>query len=694
MKRLRGKPAVLLMLILSFLMLAVHTHLRGESENHAHEHHARTMSFHIDDPHGEQDDETKVQADGLDRWLSSLANASWPEPALSERTVHYDIHVYLDEKEMKLIGRQLVVWTHPGRLPVHEVYFHAYPNAFESKKTSFMRESGGKLRQDKMPKGGYGHMNIGRIVYSRYPAGQTEKASQENSRTSWELSNSSHYVQPDDGNRHDRTLLRVDLPEPVQPGEQAVFAIDFTVKLPFAFARMGVVDDFVMAGQWFPKLSAFETEGRRGRAREGWNAHQYHGNSEFYADFGTYRVTMDVPHDYIVAATGIAVGEPRQHENRSLHRFIAYDVHDFAWAASPHFVVEEHTVRQQNGDPVRLLLYLDPDHAHLRDRYIKAASTALKRFGEWMGPYPYPTLSVVVPPKGGNGAGGMEYPALITAWAAEKSDPGYELERVVIHEIGHQYFYGILANNEFEEAWLDEAFTSYVEDRVMREEYKVYSPAPVEAGFVTTPAPLAQNAWEYQDHGHYADNVYVRGKLVLREIEKRIGTELMDQALKQYYKHWKFKHPSTQDFQQVLEWISGESWDDFFRTFIYGGAMTDYAIVSVQSQIVQQHGETVYEHELFIEKQGAEYPRVPLQLRFEDGSVMNRLLDGRPERQKVTVLHRSPLKMAVLDPHYTMLLENRRLNNYMRGNVDQNENIRWTLAIVHAVENMMRLWVW
>ena len=192
MKRLRGKPAVLLMLILSFLMLAVHTHLRGESENHAHEHHARTMSFHIDDPHGEQDDETKVQADGLDRWLSSLANASWPEPALSERTVHYDIHVYLDEKEMKLIGRQLVVWTHPGRLPVHEVYFHAYPNAFESKKTSFMRESGGKLRQDKMPKGGYGHMNIGRIVYSRYPAGQTEKASQENSRTSWELSNSSH----------------------------------------------------------------------------------------------------------------------------------------------------------------------------------------------------------------------------------------------------------------------------------------------------------------------------------------------------------------------------------------------------------------------------------------------------------------------------------------------------------------------
>src|SRR5690606_995693 len=128
-------------------------------------------------------------------------------------------------------------------------------------------------------------------------------------------------------------------------------------------------------------------------------------------------------------------------------------------------------------------------------------------------------------------------------------------------------------------------------------------------GFVTTPAPLAQNAWEYQDHGQYTDNVYVRDKLVLREIEKRIGTELMDQALKQYYMHWKFKHPSTQDFQQVLEWISGESWDDFFRTFIYGGAMTDYAIVSVQSQIVQQHGETVYEHELFIEKQGAEYPR-------------------------------------------------------------------------------------
>ena len=115
------------------------------------------------------------------------------------------------------------------------------------------------------------------------------------------------FVQPDDGNKDDHTLLKIPLPKPVGPGEQVTIKTEFLVKLPAAFARMGYVDDFVMAGQWFPKVAAYERKGTRGRTEPGWDLHQYHGNSEFYADFGMYDVKIQVPANYIVAATGFPV---------------------------------------------------------------------------------------------------------------------------------------------------------------------------------------------------------------------------------------------------------------------------------------------------------------------------------------------------------------------------------------------------
>ena len=122
-----------------------------------------------------------------------------------------------------------------------------------------------------------------------------------------------------------------------------------------------------------------------------------------------------------------------------------------------------------------------------------AAKKALSRYSQWYGTYPYSTLSIVVPPPGGNGAGGMEYPTLVTAWGASDKEPDLELERVVVHEIGHQFFYGLVASNEFEEAWLDEGFTSYAEDKVMEAEYGVSPNLPVESSYITSPNTLQQN---------------------------------------------------------------------------------------------------------------------------------------------------------------------------------------------------------
>lgn len=408
-----------------------------------------------------------------------------------------------------LEGTQTITWTHPGKKTVSELYFHMYPNAFSSADTTFMKESGGKLRGDVMPTNGYGSMNI------------TEMKTEDG----LSLLHRMQYVQPDDGNIKDTTLIKVRLPKPVKGGESITLHTRFEVNLPKIFARMGTADHFVMAGQWFPKLSAYEPVGRRGRTTEGWNLHQYHGNSEFYADFGIYSVRIRVPETYKVAATGFPTQQAVVKNGEKVYQFYADDVHDFAWAASPDFVYAEEPFSAPNVPGVRIKLYLDPAHQDLKERYFYAAKAALANYSKWFGPYPYATLSIVVPPKAGNGAGGMEYPTLVTAFGADDTTPGYDLERTVVHEIGHQYFYGMVASNEFEEAWLDEGFTSYAEDKLMEQEYGLIPNLPVQSGLITSPSSLTQESWKFDSQNEYAANVYTRGKLVLLGIEHQVGAK-------------------------------------------------------------------------------------------------------------------------------------------------------------------------
>lgn len=423
-----------------------------------------------------------------------------------------------------------------GQKTVNELYFHMYPNAFSSADTTFMKESGGKLRGDVMPTDGYGSM--------KFTDMQTEDG--------LSLLHRMQYVQPDDGNIKDKTLIKVRLPKPVKGGESITIRTSFEVSLPKIFARMGKTDDFVMAGQWFPKLSAYEPVGRRGRTIEGWNLHQYHGNSEFYADFGIYSVRIRVPETYKVAATGFPTQQATLKNGEKVYQFYADDVHDFAWAASPDFVYAEEPFSAPNVPGVRIKLYLDPAHQDLKERYLFAAKAALTNYSKWFGPYPYATLSIVVPPKAANGAGGMEYPTLITAFGADDTTPGYDLERTVVHEIGHQYFYGMVASNEFEEAWLDEGFTSYAEDKLMEQEYGLIPNLPVQSGLITSPAPLTQPSWKFDSQNQYASNVYTRGKLVLLGIEQQVGAKTMERILATYVKNIALNIPQRAIFKRWL----------------------------------------------------------------------------------------------------------------------------------------------
>lgn len=597
------------------------------------------------------------------------------DPALSPRLVEYHMAVALKPEDKTLQGAQTVTWQNPGSKPVTELYLHLYPNAFSSKKSTFMLESGGKLRSDKQQGDGYGHMELQSL--------STEQGVN--------LMDRMTFVQPDDGNKNDRSLAKVALLEPVPPGGRVTLVMDYQVKLPQVFARMGYSGDFFMAGQWFPKVAAYEPAGTRGRTEEGWNLHQYHGNSEFYADFGIYDVKIKVPPTYTVAATGFPTKPATVDKETKTYRFYADDVHDFAWAASPDFIYVEEPFSGPNIPGVKIKLYLDPNHEHLKARYLAAAKKALSDYSEWYGPYPYSTLSVVVPPAGGNGAGGMEYPTLVTAWGAADDKPGLDLERVVVHEIGHQYWYGMVASNEFEEAWLDEGFTSYAEDKVMEKEYGVRSNLPVEASYITSPAPLSRNAWDYGSHDVYAENVYTRAKLVLYAIEKEAGKDTMGRVLKSYFQRWKFKHPSTADFQQVLEEKTGRSWKEFFNQFVYNGNMVDYEVAGIK---VDKAGPDGYNSQVLIRKNGSSTAAVPIRFKFVDGTVLDKSWDGQGSEIVYTLSHKSPLEWAFIDPDYSLVLENKHMNNFMKESIDNRSNIRLNIGATRIIETLFGWLVW
>lgn len=597
---------------------------------------------------------------------------------LSKRVVEYHISVHLLDDAKILNGDQTVTWTNPGKKTVSELYFHLYPNAFQSDKTTFMKESGGKLRQDKATTNSQGYMKLLTL----------ETLNGES------LLPRLQFVQPDDGNTDDFSLAKIRLPEPVAPGKSITLHMGYEVKLPEVFARMGYSGNFVMAGQWFPKIAVYETTGTRGRTTEGWNVHQYHGNSEFYSDFGIYSVRIKVPEAYTVAATGFQTKAIEMKDQMKIYQFYADDVHDFAWSASPDFVYEE-TAYSDTGIPgVRIKLYLDPAHAALKERYFHAAKSALSSYAKWYGEYPYSTLSIVVPPKGANGAGGMEYPTLITAFAAEKENPGYDLERTVVHEIGHQYWYGMVASNEFEEAWLDEGFTSYAEDKVMETAYGLESNLRVEASYMTDPAPLKQPSWAYGSHKQYAENVYMRAKLVLIGIENQVGSRTMQKILRTYFQKYKFKHPSSADFQRVVEQVTKTKWHDYFSQYVYDDQMADFSIESIHVRPVTQDDEKLYESVVLVKKNGGSNGEIKVVLQFTDGTKMTKLWSGEESHIQYKELHTAPLEWAIVDPNYNNVLDNKLINNYMQAKLPEETRTRWSLGVVKLFEGLLGSLSW
>ncbi len=327
--------------------------------------------------------------------LGSVALAQkpiFPQP-LSPRIANYDISVSLDPKEKKLKGTETLVWRNTSRDRITELQFHLYLNAFKNSESTFMKESGGSSRGNAMDVGGWGWINVDRMSV----------------RGGEDLKPKIEFIHPDDDNDKDQTALRVRLARPVLPNQAITIDISFSAKLPTVFARTGYYDDFYMVAQWFPKIGVYETAGMRYATTGRWNCHQFHSTTEFYADYGVYNVDITVPQPFVVAATGLRQNEHRNGDTTKTLFYHAEDVHDFAWTASPRYEVVD-----DKWEHVAIQLLIQPEHRQHTERYLQSTKVALKYFNDFLGKYPYPNVTVVDPPIKAFGAGGMEYPTLIT----------------------------------------------------------------------------------------------------------------------------------------------------------------------------------------------------------------------------------------------------------------------------------------
>lgn len=664
------------------------------------------------------------------------------EATLSDRVVRYDIQATLDPVKHTIDGKQKLTWRNRSAQPVCAVYLHLYLNAFESANSTFMTEQRNlnfSFRSDvPIEDGDWGYSKLNRVQQN----GQAVR---------W------RFVQPDGGPSTDRTVVRLDLPQPVAPGASTTLDIDFFNQLPRVTARTGYYGTFHLVAQWFPKIGVLELPGERGANAPRWNVHEFHMHSEFYADFGEYDVRITVPKGYTVGATGEETGKAVEAGGKITHRFVQNDVHDFAWTADNRYAKPLDGVYEGPGSPrVKVRVLYPPEYESNAQPALQATIDSLAYFSRTLGPYPYKTVTVVIPPFNAQEAGGMEYPTFFTASSYKNVDTDtlarFGLDFVTIHEFGHGYFYGILASNEFEEPMLDEGLNEYWDQRMLRERKQrlhVTNPllkrlgfAPSFAGFdyerigamTDNPADaLGQNSWNRMSSRSYG-TVYSRTATTMHDLEQRVGTPAMERAFKLYYARWKFRHPSIADFREALIEGTGkrEMVEQAFAQQVYATRKVDDSIAQFSSKealpvpgYVERGGKRIevtgkaldkaiadkrkawkeknpkakegegpfpYRTTVLVRREGADVPQV-LRVTFADGSSEMVRWSGTQPWQRFSWVKRSKAVSAQLDANGDINLDSDKLDDGRTLESDRSATRRWTGDIAAVLQNLFAMLV-
>ncbi|MBI3782513.1 MAG: M1 family metallopeptidase [Deltaproteobacteria bacterium] len=615
--------------------------------------------------------------------------------AESPRRANYTIEAKYDRSAQVITGRETIHWTNDGGAAAPELEFHLYWNAFANSRSSFVRATGTDwVKAIEEHPDAWGYSKIDALAVD----GEDRISYLE-------------FLHPDDDNVDDRTVAKVRLGKPVEPGASVDISVAFTAKLPRVTARAGYAGSFTFAGQWFPKLGVFENGS--------WNCHQYHLTTEFFADFGVYDVTLTLPSSDVVGATGVLREEHDNGDGTQSLRFVAEDVHDFAWTADSRFHLVEKTIE---GTHVRLLI--QPNHAAQAERLLTALGHAMRLYREWIAAYPYPELTIVDPGYGGTAAGGMEYPTLITVATTWWMPRGLRIPEIVtVHEFGHQYWYGLVATNEFEEAWLDEGVNSFLEGQIMDASYghgsyvdlfglKLGSIAVERGQYLRSPThdPIDRPAWQFLDRQSYGAISYSKTALTLRTLAGQVSDEAVRRGLALYFERWRFKHPRGGDLLQALADTVGQDLQWLFDQLIPDTGTVDYAITRLKADEdrgfagypFKQHGvgemvplstppDRRYRSEIIVERLGTVRLPVDVQVVFDDGTQINERWDGQESWKRFEYTGPQRVEWAVVDPERKIPIDVNLINNSRMRSSGTRGIVRVTSRWAFWFQNLLHL---
>jgi hypothetical protein len=587
---------------------------------------------------------------------------------LSQRVVAYQIDAKYDPDKHTVDATETLTYHNLTGQTLNSFPFHLYLNAFQPKST-WVHE----VHRDRY------------FRTSSFAQGWDPKHTGSNDITSLEvvgmgdLTRQLKFVSPDDGNPDDKTVMEVALPRPVEPGQDVTFRIKFRATFPEVVARTGYKRTFLLAGQWFPKVGVWW--------HGAWNCHQFHAMTEFFADFGTYDVKIALPKDYIVGATGVQTSDTDNGNGTKTVAFHAEDVHDFAWTADPNFKALESQFEGSVGAvKVRLLTY--ESHKSSWQRYLDVMQGTMKRFDEWYGPYPYAQITVVDPPHGAREAGGMEYPTFITGdtawWAIKGYKEGPEL--VTEHEFGHQYWYGMVATNEFENAWLDEGVNSYTEVKVMDSLYgqntSVWNVLGVQQGDasderlsylgVAETDSLSRPSYQDMSMSSYAGVTYGKTATMLLTLEAVLGEQTLQKALHAYFMKYRFTHPTQEDFLHTVNEVAGQDLGWYWQQAVYGTQVLDYKVRRADSTRVdwaakdapeEKQGETLYETTVLLQRLGDFIFPVVAEIKFDNGETLREKWDGHDRWKRYVYLKKAKVLSVEIDPDHQITMDRNYLNN-------------------------------
>ncbi|TCS94741.1 M1 family metallopeptidase [Hazenella coriacea] len=432
----------------------------------------------------------------------------------------YQIKATYDEKKDQVVGHMVVTLPETRTEPQSHVYFHLYPNAFKD----------WKYGQESRPtKPGY--IQISNLKVNG-------KAVKEDIK---------------------ETVMKVNLPNPVKQGESARIAMDFSLQLPHGGTRLNTYKQTAFLAQWYPMLAVQD--------QEGWHTDPYTTTGDpFYTQMSDFDVTFHIPKGYQVISTGNNQG----HEGKSQVTIKQDNVRDFAAVLTKDYEV----IKGKSGKVQVNLWYLKGMEKEAPVLH-EAAVSGMKYFSEIFGAYPYDEIDIVLG-ETGYGIAGMEYPGLVTSLPTVPSHQGpTPAINVVVHELAHQWWYGVVGNNQVKEPWLDEGLTTfseflYMQEKMNEDEKELLKKATLRTNEINQAVGVtsADSLYKYPDHV-YGLMVYIRPTAMMYSLMDEIGRDQVIKIMRTYYETYQFQTATTQDFIKIANQVSGKNLTPFFQKWLY-----------------------------------------------------------------------------------------------------------------------------